>query len=196
MRQRVMIAIALSCNPKLLHRRRADHRPRCHRAEADPRPPRVAAGRARHGDDPYHPRPRSRRRPDRPDRCHVRRPGRRGGRRRVLFDEIRHPYTEALLASIPRIEHNEPHPPRSAIAGRPPTWSSLRPGCRFAPRCQSRPGPSAWRSRRPRLGVRAGGHRFACFFPVGTPPARRRQPATPEAGRTAAGLDLDVEALS
>ena len=37
MRQRVMIAAALACRPKLADRRRADHRARRHRAGADPR---------------------------------------------------------------------------------------------------------------------------------------------------------------
>ena len=44
MRQRAMIAMALSCDPRAADRRRADHRARRHRAGADPRPdPRPAA---------------------------------------------------------------------------------------------------------------------------------------------------------
>ena len=38
MRQRVMIAMALACDPKLLHRRRADHRPGRDDPGPDPRP--------------------------------------------------------------------------------------------------------------------------------------------------------------
>ena len=37
MRQRVMIAMALSCNPEAADRRRADHRARRHHPGADPR---------------------------------------------------------------------------------------------------------------------------------------------------------------
>ena len=46
MRQRVMIAMALSCNPAPADRRRADHRARRHHPGADPRPDPRAAGRA------------------------------------------------------------------------------------------------------------------------------------------------------
>ena len=40
MRQRVMIAMALSCNPEPVDRRRAHHRARCHHPGPDPRPAR------------------------------------------------------------------------------------------------------------------------------------------------------------
>ena len=53
--QRVMIAIAIACNPEAPDRRRADHRARRHDPEADPRPFDEAAGRARHGADHDHP---------------------------------------------------------------------------------------------------------------------------------------------
>ena len=55
MRQRAMIAMALSCNPKLLDCRRADHGARRDDPGADPRPDAGIAGDARHGDDPDHP---------------------------------------------------------------------------------------------------------------------------------------------
>jgi ABC-type dipeptide/oligopeptide/nickel transport system ATPase subunit len=51
MNQRVMIAMAIACNPKLLI---ADHRARRHHPGADPRPAAVAAARPRHGADPDH----------------------------------------------------------------------------------------------------------------------------------------------
>ncbi len=44
MRQRVMIAIALACNPQAADRRRADHRARRHHPGADPRPAGTAEG--------------------------------------------------------------------------------------------------------------------------------------------------------
>src|SRR5688500_13076750 len=37
----------------------------------------------------------------------------------VLFSEMRHPYTEALMKSIPRLR-NPPHTRLRAISGRPP----------------------------------------------------------------------------
>jgi len=53
---------------------------------------------------------------------------------RVLFDEPAHPYTEALLASVPRIDGRPARLP--SIEGQPPELHALPPGCRFAPRCQ------------------------------------------------------------
>jgi len=44
----------------------------------------------------------------------------------------RHPYTKALLASIPRLGTKEP---LYAIPGQPPDLSKLPVGCSFHPRC-------------------------------------------------------------
>ncbi|WP_112324339.1 ABC transporter ATP-binding protein [Oceanibium sediminis] len=50
-----------------------------------------------------------------------------------IFTHPRHPYTEALLASIPELEGE---PTRlNAIRGTVPPIHDLPPGCRFAPRC-------------------------------------------------------------
>ncbi len=52
-----------------------------------------------------------------------------------LFDEMHHPYSQALLASIPRLEQDNQQRLYS-IAGVPPDLSDPPKGCRFAPRCQ------------------------------------------------------------
>jgi len=57
--------------PPSAHGRRAHHRPRRHRPGADPRPSRLAPGRAAHGSHPRHPRPRRRGHSHRRDRRHV-----------------------------------------------------------------------------------------------------------------------------
>ncbi|MCU0986261.1 MAG: ABC transporter ATP-binding protein, partial [Acetobacteraceae bacterium] len=51
----------------------------------------------------------------------------------ALFADPLHPYTEGLLASLPRMEGS---PERlHAIPGQVPPPFALPPGCRFAPRC-------------------------------------------------------------
>ena len=54
--------------------------------------------------------------------------------RHDLFAEPRHPYTTALLNSIPPLEGPRPHRLQS-IAGAPPSLLALPQGCAFGPRC-------------------------------------------------------------
>ena len=54
----------------------------------------------------------------------------------ALFSEPRHPYTQGLIRSIPRIDTAATRKPRlEAIAGVVPSPLDPMPGCRFAPRC-------------------------------------------------------------
>jgi len=53
---------------------------------------------------------------------------------RELFNNPRHPYTRALLDSVPKIGSTEP---LYAIPGQPPNLANLPPGCHFHPRCPS-----------------------------------------------------------
>ena len=50
-----------------------------------------------------------------------------------IFNAPSHPYTEALLNSVPRMTDSDQR--LAAIEGQPPDLSSLPPGCSFAPRC-------------------------------------------------------------
>jgi oligopeptide/dipeptide ABC transporter ATP-binding protein len=52
-----------------------------------------------------------------------------------IFNTPAHPYTKALLNSIPRMSDNRQR--LTAIDGQPPDLVSLPPGCAFAPRCPS-----------------------------------------------------------
>ena len=51
---------------------------------------------------------------------------------RELFDDPKHPYTRALLGSVPRLGSKEP---LYSIPGQPPNLASLPTGCAFHPRC-------------------------------------------------------------
>ena len=51
---------------------------------------------------------------------------------RDLFNKPSHPYTQALIASVPQMERTDR---LFSIEGQPPALYDLPPGCRFAPRC-------------------------------------------------------------
>jgi peptide/nickel transport system ATP-binding protein len=81
---------------------------------------------------------------------------------RALFKHMRHPYTEALLAAIPKVD-DAPHTLLAAIAGTPPDPTRPAPGCPFAPRC--RHGRADCREAMPAL-ANDGDHQFACWHPL------------------------------
>ena len=80
-----------------------------------------------------------------------------------LFRHMRMPYTRALFDASPRLDD----PARdmlAAIGGQPPDLSALPAGCSFAPRCprvQAR-----CRQETPALKDEGSGHRCACWFPL------------------------------
>jgi oligopeptide transport system ATP-binding protein len=80
----------------------------------------------------------------------------------VIFENPQHPYTRALLNSIPRPEHSISE--MQAIPGRPPNLLRLPQGCAFGPRCASR--TDICLTARPELLLTSAGHRVACFNPV------------------------------
>lgn len=85
----------------------------------------------------------------------------------VLFSDMRMPYTEALLQSIPRLDQPS-HTRLNAIPGRPPELLDPPPGCAFAPRCAF--ARDRCREEAPPLTETDNPeHRFACWYPVGSP---------------------------
>lgn len=56
------------------------------------------------------------------------------GTKREIFYQHRHPYTKGLLESVPDITNDE-NEKLKPIKGNPPDMSTLKPGCAFAPRC-------------------------------------------------------------
>ena len=85
-----------------------------------------------------------------------------------LFGRMRHPYTHALLASIPRLSQDGRQRLLS-IGGLPPDLAHPPAGCRFAPRCSR--ATDQCRADEPSLAGGDPGHLFACWHPVHGPAA-------------------------
>ncbi|MGP0032234.1 MAG: dipeptide ABC transporter ATP-binding protein [Acidimicrobiales bacterium] len=89
-----------------------------------------------------------------------------------LFRAKRHPYSEALLASVPRLDQDRTERLVS-IAGLPPDLSQTITNCRFAPRCTH--ATDLCRAEDPPMERdRAGSrneHLYACFHPIPVPDA-------------------------
>jgi oligopeptide/dipeptide ABC transporter ATP-binding protein len=83
-----------------------------------------------------------------------------------LFTGMRHPYTQALLGSIPRLEQDATKPLVS-IPGLPPDLTNPPEGCRFAPRCVR--ATDQCRAEEPPLQGEDPSHVFACWHPVDGP---------------------------
>jgi oligopeptide transport system ATP-binding protein len=81
---------------------------------------------------------------------------------RSILKAPRHPYTYALLRSMPRIDERADRP-LVAITGQPPNPRRLPPGCAFHPRCER--ASARCRSERPALvaGMRSA---VACHHPM------------------------------
>jgi len=108
----------------------------------------------------------------------------------TLFSDMRMPYTEALFRSIPKVT-DDSHARLEIIGGQPPRMTDLQPGCKFAPRCKyaqdlcfaeepaliEAPRAAPARSSITDSGddggpdPAAGVHLYRCFYPVGTPEA-------------------------
>jgi oligopeptide/dipeptide ABC transporter ATP-binding protein len=98
------------------------------------------------------------------------------GSKRELFRDPQHPYTWGLLGSIPRLDRAKPRR-LVAIQGQPPSMVDPPTGCRFAPRCPQR---FAACDQDPPLKARAGeGHLDRCWLEVGQKRERRTATISP-----------------
>jgi peptide/nickel transport system ATP-binding protein len=119
----------------------------------------------------------------------------------TLFTNPRHPYTEALLAALPE-RAAEGAGRLYNIPGQPPDLTAPPPGCKFAPRC--RYAQEKCIESEPYLTAAGDSHFFRCFFPVGAVEGAVPGPATVVAGDAAAASSatmvspeaLPAEALS
>lgn len=83
---------------------------------------------------------------------------------RELFSNHQHPYTEALLKSIPRLS-DPSHTRLQAIPGRPPQLVNPPTGCSFAPRCQYAQ-DRCHAQTPPTVQLAQKDHAHACFYPI------------------------------
>ena len=81
-----------------------------------------------------------------------------------LFANTKMPYTEALMESIPRLDRKRGDR-LPTIPGSPPDPITARTGCGFAPRC--RYATDKCRTEHPELIDAGNGHLYRCFFPIG-----------------------------
>jgi oligopeptide/dipeptide ABC transporter ATP-binding protein len=77
----------------------------------------------------------------------------------TIFRNPQHPYTQGLMASIPQLGVKQER--LTPIEGQPPSLSKLPPGCSFAPRC-----PHAWAKcqEAPKLETTEPGHLVRCWL--------------------------------
>ncbi|MFE2040545.1 dipeptide ABC transporter ATP-binding protein [Streptomyces sp. NPDC059477] len=81
----------------------------------------------------------------------------------ALFARTRHRYTHALLSSIPSLTQDR-REKLFSVPGAPPDLAAHHNGCSFAPRCTA--ATDRCREERPGLSVGEGGHTHACWHPV------------------------------
>ncbi|GAA4363655.1 ABC transporter ATP-binding protein [Actinomadura verrucosospora] len=93
------------------------------------------------------------------------------GPTRALFRRTRHRYTHALLSSIPSLTQDR-REELFSIAGAPPDLTAAQAGCPFAPRCDA--ATDRCREERPAPSVEEDGHAHACWHPPSGPAARVR----------------------
>lgn len=79
-----------------------------------------------------------------------------------LFDNPEHPYTQGLIRSIPKMEGQRPER-LYMIEGTVPLLSQIPEGCRFAPRCPR--ATDQCRQRMPELEETETGHKVRCWHP-------------------------------
>ena len=78
---------------------------------------------------------------------------------REIFKAPRHPYTIALMNSVPRLERKDDR--LYSIEGQPPSLMDLPPGCRFFPRCSAT--RDVCREQQPKEVEISDGHSVSCW---------------------------------
>jgi peptide/nickel transport system ATP-binding protein/oligopeptide transport system ATP-binding protein len=81
-----------------------------------------------------------------------------------IFKTPRHPYTYGLLQSIPKFTEKRTNEPLPAIEGMVPSPYHMPKGCRFNPRCPF--ATEKCREEEPELVELSPGHMVRCFHPI------------------------------
>ncbi len=80
-----------------------------------------------------------------------------------IYRRAQHPYTQALLASVPRAHGRaQPHRERVVLTGEMPSATDPPPGCRFSTRCPL--AEDRCREEQPELRAVEGNHSVACHL--------------------------------
>jgi peptide/nickel transport system ATP-binding protein len=109
----------------------------------------------------------------------------------TLFAEPRMPYTEALMNAVPPLTGPN-HARLQVIPGRPPDLLNPPVGCRFSPRCpfaQDR----CLEEEPPLRDAGSPEHQYRCWFPVGSPAWVEARARNIERGESAAGTPVTDE---
>lgn len=86
------------------------------------------------------------------------------GTAQEIFGSPQHHYTKGLLNSVPHFETGKRRERLTTIPGIVPNLLHLKAGCRFADRCPKAQGPCF--ETHPELKENSNGHKVACYFPV------------------------------
>jgi peptide/nickel transport system ATP-binding protein len=105
---------------------------------------------------------------------------------KILFGNMKMPYTKALMKSIPKLT-DPSHTRLASIPGRPPDLVNPPQGCRFAPRCAY--ARDKCHQEEPQL-VQADhpDHFYACWYPVGSPEFQERDAELERVGEVPVGI--------
>jgi peptide/nickel transport system ATP-binding protein len=111
-----------------------------------------------------------------------------------VFARMRHPYAEALLASVPKLDQ-DPSIRLVSIAGLPPDLSEKIDHCRFAARCRYNQ-QDCWENEPPLAPAAdsSPGHLAACFHQVDVDPETKAK--QPEAVAKSADLTVKVDEVA
>jgi peptide/nickel transport system ATP-binding protein len=108
-----------------------------------------------------------------------------------LFAEPKMPYTEALMNAVPPIAGPN-HVRLQVIPGRPPNLIDPPAGCKFSPRCPYAQ-EKCLTDEPPLRDVGSGEHQYRCWYPVGSPEGAEARARNVERGTSAAGTPVTEE---